>query len=173
MHLRFFTSALCFASAIASPAATVPAFNPQTATTPAASGSPAFNFSNFHLETALPWTSAGNGLTNDHWASNEFILGSYTLPYVSQRWVFTAGGEVQGTPTVEGNSVYVADKSGMVSQLDAATGKPTWQASLPTISGDPMAYSRNSPAIGANNVIVGDQDSATLYALSKTTGALV
>ncbi len=172
MHLRFFAPALCLLSAIPALAAAAPAVNPQASAAPAAAGSPALSLSNFHFETALPWMSAGNGLTNDHWASNEFILGSYTLPYVSQRWVFTANDEVQGTPTVEGNNVYVADKTGIVFQLDATTGKPTWQASLTAISGDPMAYSRNSPAIGTNNVIVGDQDSATLYALSKTDGSL-
>ena len=142
---------------------------PALAATPAF---PQFDFSSIHFETALPWLSAGNGLTNDHWASNEFLLSPYTLPYVHPRWVFTANNEVQGTPTVENNKVYVADMSGAVFQLDAATGKPLWQASLTAISGDPMAYSRNSPAIGVNNIIVGDQDSATLYALSKTDGTL-
>ncbi len=142
------------------------------AVTPLAAAHAQIDLSNFHFENAVPWTSAGNGTTNDHWASSEFILGPYTLPYVSQRWVFTAKDEVQGTPTVENGKVYVADMSGTVSQLDAATGKPIWQADLTAISGDPMAYSRNSPAIGTNNVIVGDQDSATLYGLSKADGSL-
>ncbi len=127
---------------------------------------------NFHFENAVPWTSAGNGISNDRWASGEFILGPYTLPYLGQRWVFEAKGEVQNTPTVEGTNVYIADKSGIVSQLDATTGKPVWQADLTAISGDPMAYSRNSPAIGTDNVIVGDQNSATLYGLSKKNGTL-
>ncbi len=125
------------------------------------------------FEPANPWVSAGNGTSNDHWAQGEFILNPYTLPYAAERWVFTANGEVQGTPTVENGRVYVADAGGTVSQLDATTGQAIWQAILPIISGDPLAYSRNSPAIAPNTVIVGDQDSATVYALSKTDGSLV
>ncbi len=117
--------------------------------------------------------SAGNGMTNAHFASNEFILGKYTLPFISERWVFTAEGEVQSTPTVEGDYAYVADTSGSVWQLNAATGQPVWQTKLPAITGITGSYSRNSPALGANIVIIGDQASATLIALSKTDGSLV
>ena len=170
MHLRFVVPTLCLASALPSLAAANP--TPPSSPAPASASNPLLNFSNFHFENAVPWLSAGNGMSNNRWASNEFILGRYTLPFLTPRWVFSANDEVQGTPTVEGDTVYVADISGAVWQLNAATGKPTWQASLPTISGHPMANSRNSPAIGAHNVFVGDQDSATLYALSKTDGTL-
>lgn len=121
----------------------------------------------------MPWLSAGNDYTDNHFASSEFILGPYTLPYVTERWVFAANGEVQGTPTVEGNNVYVADQGGLVYQFDAKTGKPTWTTNLPAISGNSMSYSRNSPAIGTSTVIVGDQAAGILYALSKTDGKLV
>ena len=77
-------------------------------------------------------------MTNDHWAQDEFILGPYTLPFLTERWVFTANDTVEGSPTVEGTNVYVADKSGAVFQLDARTGSLIWIASLPAISGDPI-----------------------------------
>ncbi len=158
--------ALCVATAL-------PCFAAPGTAPASAAGAPSFDFSSLQLEPNVPWLSAGNGMTDDHWSPSEFILGRYTLPYLSARWVFTANGEVQSTPTVEGNTVYIADNGGTVWQLDAKTGKANWQASLPTISGDSMAYSRNSPAIGASAVFVGDQDSATLYALSKTDGHLL
>jgi len=172
MHFRFIVSALSLASALPSFALANPAPNPQSSTPSASASNTPFDFSSFHFENAVPWLSAGNGTSNDRWASNEFILSSYTLPFVYPRWIFSANDEVQSTPTIEGNSVYVADMSGTVWQLDITTGKPTWQASLPTISGDSKSYSRNSPAIGTRNVIVGDQDTSTLYALSKTDGTL-
>lgn len=62
MRIRLFSSAVCLAFAIPSFAA-VPAA-PQTG---AVAASPALDFSNFHFEQAIPWTSAGNGMTNDHW----------------------------------------------------------------------------------------------------------
>ncbi len=122
---------------------------------------------------AVAWTRAGNDISDNHFASNEFLLSPYTLPFVTERWEFAANGEVQRTPTVDGSNVYVADEGGTVSQLNAATGTPNWQTSLPSISGNSMSYSRNSPAIGTSAVIVGDQSSSNLYALSKTNGSLV
>ena len=132
---------------------------------------PAFSLG--QLAPDLSWTSAGNGLTNDHDASAEFILGRATLPYLSLRWAFTASGEVQSTPTVEKDAVYVSDSGGSVWRLDAVTGQPVWQARLPSLTGNPASYSRVSPAITPDAVIVGDQASGTVFALSKSDGALL
>lgn len=173
MKLLALAPALYLASALPALAAVTP---PSSKNTAPITDSPQVAFTNsfnFQLENAVPWISAGNGMTNAHFAANEFILGKYTLPFISERWVFTAGGEVQSTPTVEGDYVYVADNSGTVSQLNAVTGRPVWQTKLPAITGIAGSYSRNSPALGANIVIVGDQASATLIALSKTDGSLV
>ncbi len=172
MRLRFLIPALCFAPALPSLAAAGPVSISQSSAVPTLASDPLFDFGGFHFEQAVPWLSAGNGATNDHWASDEFLLGRYTLPFISARWVFTANNEVQGTPTVENGKVYVADMSGVVWQLDATTGKPIWQADLTKITGNSMAYSRNSPAIGTNNVFVGDQDSSNLYAFAKADGSL-
>ncbi len=167
MHRFFAVPLVCFVVPAACLAAGAPAVDPLATpftTLPGAAG--------FQFEPATPWLSAGNGTTDNHWAQGEFILNPYTLPYLTERWVFSANGEVQGVPTVENGRVYVADNGGTVSQLDATTGQAIWQASLPALSGDPLANSRNSPAIAPNTVIVGDQDSATVYALSKTDGSL-
>ncbi len=40
-------------------------------------------FSAIQLEAAVPWTNAGNDITDNHFAANEFILNPYTLPLVS------------------------------------------------------------------------------------------
>lgn len=119
------------------------------------------------------WSSAGNGLTNDHDAQSEFILGKATLPYLSLRWIFTARGEVQSTPTVENDAVYVSDAGGSVWRVDAVTGRAVWEVKLPSLTGNPASYSRVSPAITANAVVVGDQESGAVFALSKSTGALL
>ncbi len=172
MRTRLFVSTLSLASALPCLAAANPSSAPKP--TPAiTSAGPAISFPGIHLETATPWTSAGNDISDNHFAANEFLLSPYTLPLVTERWEFTANGEVQGTPTVDGTNVYVADAGGTVSQLDAATGIPVWQTSLPSISGNSASYSRNSPAIGTAAVILGDQASSNLYALSKTNGSLV
>ena len=119
------------------------------------------------------WSSAGNGITNDHFSPDENILSPLTVQGLAPRWVYTANGEVQGTPTVEGGSVYASDAGGVVQRVDANSGKVIWQTKLPNITGNSASYSRVSPALGEGIVVVGDQASATLIALSKTTGALV
>ncbi len=162
MHSRSATFPLLLASAL-----------PLLATGNPAAAQTAFDLSNFQFEESIPWTSAGSGATDNHFAPDEIILGKYTLPFIFERWVFAAGGEVQDTPTVQGNDVYIADASGIVWKLDGRTGTPVWQANLSTLTGDPKSYSRNSPAIGTDVVIVGDQDSGSVYALSKQSGALV
>lgn len=129
----------------------------------------------FHLSRSpnpLAWTSAGNGASDNHDAPFEFILGPTTAASLSTRWVFTANGEVQGTPTVEGNAVYASDTGGSVWRIDAHSGKAVWEVKMPTLSGNSASYSRVSPAVGQDTIIVGDQASATLYALSKRTGEL-
>ena len=125
------------------------------------------------IEQAFAWSSAGNGLTDAHYAPYEFILGRDTLPLLKTRWTFTADGEVQGTPTVLGNDIYFSDAGGSVWHLNALTGAVIWKASLPHITGNSMSYSRVSPAIAPGVVIVGDQASGTVFALSTSTGALV
>ena len=119
------------------------------------------------------WTSAGNGPADTHDAPGERLLSPYTIGAISQRWNFTARGNVSSTPTVEGDALFFSDSGGSVWRLDARSGTSVWEAKLGSFSGYATSSSRNSPAIGPNSVIVGDQASATVYALSKTDGRLL
>ena len=125
------------------------------------------------LEAATSWTSAGNGASNNHQAPFELFLNRHTVPYLNTRWVFTADGEVWGTPTVQGDAVYASDTGGSVWRIDALTGQAVWKTKLPLYTGNPGSFSRVSPAIGNDAIIIGDQATATIFALSKTTGALI
>ncbi len=137
----------------------------------AASPDPTDWFDKFVIATA--WSSAGNGDADHHDAPYEFLINPLTVPYLQTRWVFTAKGEVWGTPTVEGDAVYASDTGGSVWRIDARTGKPVWETGLASVSGIAGSFSRVSPAIGPDTIIIGDQASATVFAISKGTGALV
>ncbi len=126
-----------------------------------------------HAAAATSWSSAGNGAADHHDAPYELLINRFTVPYLRTRWVFTANGEVWGTPTVEGNAVYASDTGGSVWRIDARTGKKVWEIKLPAYTGNPKSFSRVSPAIGGDTIIIGDQASATIFAISKATGALV
>ena len=48
------------------------------------------------LEASLPWSSAGNGVTDNHYDVVERNLGTATVPLLVPRWVFAArrGGAI-------------------------------------------------------------------------------
>ncbi len=119
------------------------------------------------------WTSAGNGAYDRHDAPYERQLGPRTISWLQTRWTLAAYGEVWGTPTVGGNAVHASDTGGSVWRIDARTGKADWEVKLPAYTGLAASFSRVSPAIGRDTIVVGDQAPATLFALSKQTGALV
>ena len=121
----------------------------------------------------LDWLTAGNGIGDDHLAPLEFLLGPRTVPFLKLRGTLFADGDVEGTPTVQGRTLYFTDNAGSVWHVDSVTGRVLWKASLPAITGVAGSYSRNSPAIGDGVVIVSDDTSGVVAALSQATGALV
>ncbi len=118
------------------------------------------------------WSSAGNGALDHHDAPYERLLSPSTVPHLQVRWAFPANGEVWGTPTVEQNAVYASDTGGSVWRIDARTGKAVWEIKLSDYTGNAASFSRVSPAIGQDTIVVADQASATVFAISKASGAL-
>jgi len=112
------------------------------------------------------WSSAGNGASDHHNAPFELLINPFTVPKLRN-------GEVWGTPTVEGDAVYASDTGGSVWRIDARSGRPVWEIKLSAYTGIATSFSRVSPAIGKDTIIIGDQASATIFAISKETGALV
>ena len=94
----------------------------------------------------LDWPTAGNGPGDDHLAPLEFLLGHRTVPSLKLRGTLIADGDVEGTPTVQGGTLYFTDNAGSVWHVDSVTGRVLWKASLPAITGVAGSYSRNSPA---------------------------
>ncbi len=121
----------------------------------------------------IDWPTAGNGTNDDHLAPFEFALQPSTVPFLKLHETLIADGDVEGTPTVQGKTLYFTDNAGSVWHVDAITGGVLWKASLPAITGVQGSYSRNSPAIGDGVVIVSDDTSGVVAALSQATGAVV
>lgn len=86
------------------------------------------------------------------------------------------GDGPRGTPTVDGDRLYVEGGHGDVSCLEAATGKTVWHVNLRTSFGGGLpgwGYSE-SPLIAGDLVIVTPGGAkGTLVALNKLTGELV
>ena len=119
------------------------------------------------------WRSAGNGADDDHAAPDEHSLARDNVASLHQLWATTTKGDVPNIPTVEGDAVYSTDNGGSVWRLDRATGKPVWQVDIPTLTGSSADFSRSSPAVAADVVIVGDQMYGTVFALAKSDGHVV
>ncbi|MCA9170991.1 MAG: PQQ-binding-like beta-propeller repeat protein, partial [Planctomycetales bacterium] len=81
-----------------------------------------------------------------------------------------------GTPTVDGNRLYVIGMSGRIACLDAENGKILWKKSLKDDFGGtaPMWNFRESPLVDGDKVICtpGASD-AMLVALNKTNGEVI
>lgn len=82
------------------------------------------------------------------------------------RWQYPADGKAQAnfgaTPTLDGAALYLADDTGQVIRLDAATGKAVWVSKL-------EGAIRSSPAVSGGVVYLGSGGNHC-YALSADTG---
>ncbi len=121
--------------------------------------------------SSMQWPVWGGGPLNKGFAPNETVLSPTTVGNLKQKWVFTTGGAVASTPTVDGNYLYAGDYKGNVYKIDRTAGTQVWATNLSTIRGlKSSSYTRNSPAITDTTVIVGDQSTGNVIALDKTTG---
>lgn len=119
------------------------------------------------------WRSWGGDLSNTHSSSNETVINAANASKLHTKWVFTTLGDVTATPTLVGNALYVTDWGGGVYRLKATTGQPVWSRTMASYTGDPQSFSRNSPAIARDRIIIGDQHSGTILAISQLNGDLL
>jgi polyvinyl alcohol dehydrogenase (cytochrome) len=130
------------------------------------------------LEDAIPvpansWRFAGHNLHNTRSAPTEHILGPGNVASLVPRWVFTTHGAVSATPSVQDGALYVPDWGGYLFRINAQTGQQVWAHQISEYDGIPGAFSRTTPAIAGQKLIIGDQTGANVIALDKDTGALL
>jgi len=116
------------------------------------------------------WLMAGQNLSNTRNQAAEAAIGPANVGQLASKWVFTTGGDISATPTVDADSVYVPDWGGNLFRIDAATGAKVWSHQIAEYNGIAGSFSRTSPAIYRNTLIVGDQNGAHLIAVDKASG---
>ncbi len=119
------------------------------------------------------WKSWGGNLHNTRSSLTEHKITPENAGSLKTKWVFTTKGDVSATPTVEGNAVYAVDWGGGVFRINAETGKAVWSKTMPGYTGNSASFSRTSPAIDGDKLIIGDQASGTIFAISKKNGDLI
>ena len=130
------------------------------------------------------WPSAGQNLGNTRHQNQSGGISAQTVGKLTQKWVFTTGGDVSATPAVDEQRVYFPDWAGNLYAVDRKTGKQIWKVSIAAASGVPGDKARATPVITGDKIIVGTQGNVfapppyggpggKLLAFNKNTGALV
>jgi polyvinyl alcohol dehydrogenase (cytochrome) len=127
--------------------------------------------------TAADWTSAGQNIANTRNQSAESRISPKTAPRLTVKWEANLAGDVSATPTVDTDSVYVADMSGKIYRIDRTSGATIWSNPVSLYTGVYGDTARVSPVVAGKYLILGTQGGqrlvktgARIIALDKATG---
>ena len=132
-----------------------------------------------HAQAINPWLFAGGDIANSRARvspAGAQQLNTVTAPQLTVKWTFNPVGSIGATPTVEQGGLYVTDWAGMLYKIDPDTGALIWSNPVSFYTGSTPGGTgfRSSPAIGSQGeIVVGETASATVFAVNRTTGALI
>jgi polyvinyl alcohol dehydrogenase (cytochrome) len=125
------------------------------------------------------WRIAGQNLSNTRSQPEEHSISPANVNRLNQKWIFTTGGDVSATPTVDGDAVYFPDGGGNLFAVEKDSGKLIWSHKISDYDGVTGAISRVSPAVEGNQVIIGDilnprkvHNGANVISVDRETGTL-
>src|SRR6266436_1547564 len=125
------------------------------------------------------WRIAGQNLSNTWSQPAEHSISPANVKELKPKWVFTTGGDVSATPTVDGDAVYFPDWAGNLFAVKKDSGQLIWSHKISEYDGVEGAISRVSPAVDGNQVIIGDilnskqvHKGANIISVDRQTGAI-
>jgi polyvinyl alcohol dehydrogenase (cytochrome) len=125
------------------------------------------------------WRIAGQNLSNTRSQPTERSISPANVKNLAPKWVFTTGGDVSATPTVDGDAVYFPDWGGNLFAVEKDSGRLIWSHKISDYDGVDGAISRVSPAVHGKQVILGDilnskqvHNGANVIAVDRETGIL-
>jgi polyvinyl alcohol dehydrogenase (cytochrome) len=125
------------------------------------------------------WRIAGQNLNNTWSQPAEHSISPTNVQGLKPKWVFTTGGDVSATPTVDGDAVYFPDWGGNLFAVEKDSGRLIWSRKISDYDGVDGAISRVSPAVDAEQLIVGDilnskqvHNGANVISVDRATGML-
>src|SRR5437870_11597144 len=125
------------------------------------------------------WRIAGQNLNNTWSQPAEHSISPANVKGLKPKWVFTTGGDVSATPTVDGDAVYFPDWGGNLFAVEKNSGSLIWSHKISEYDGVDGAISRVSPALVGYQVIIGDilssnqvNNGANVMAVDRRTGML-
>src|SRR5882762_6615140 len=131
------------------------------------------------LSRSGQWRIAGQNLNNTWSQPAEHSISPANVKELKPKWVFTTGGDVSATPTVDGDAVYFPDWAGNLFAVKKDSGRLIWSHKISEYDGVDGAISRVSPAVDGNQVIIGDilsgnkvHNGANVMAVDRESGTL-
>src|ERR1700720_3394959 len=125
------------------------------------------------------WRIAGQNLNNTWSQPAEHSITPANVKGLTPKWVFTTGGDVSATPTVDGDAVYFPDWAGNLFAVEKDSGRLIWSHKISDYDGVDGAFSRVSPAVDGNQVIIGDtpnskkvHNGANVISVDRESGTL-
>jgi len=125
------------------------------------------------------WPIAGQNLSNTWSQPTEHAISPSNVKGLKPKWVFTTGGDVSATPTVDGDAVYFPDWGGNLFAVKKDSGQLIWSHKISDYDGVTGAISRVSPAVDHDQLIIGDilssnqvHNGANVISVDRKTGAL-
>jgi polyvinyl alcohol dehydrogenase (cytochrome) len=129
---------------------------------------------------ARAWPSAGQNVENTRSAPDERSINAGNVARLTTRWSFTAAGVVSATPTAAGGTAYFPDFGGRLWAVDSRTGAVRWSRLVSDLTGTAGDVSRTSPAVVGDEIVLGDNNSASpspngasVFAVDRRTGRLL
>ena len=130
-------------------------------------------------DSSATWPSAGRDLSNSRNQPAENRINPGNVSSLSTKWVFRTGGDVSATPTIGADAVFVPDWAGNLYAIRKDNGQAIWMTKISQYTGAAAAYSRVSPALHGDDLIVGDiassgtlHDGARIIAINRQNGNL-
>src|SRR5258708_32415272 len=131
------------------------------------------------LTRSAQWRTAGQNLDNTWSQPAEHSISPTNVQNLKTKWVFTTGGDVSATPTVDGDAVYFPDWAGNLFAVEKNSGSLIWSHKISEYDGVDGAVSRVSPAVVGDQVIIGDilssnqvHNGANAMAMNSRTGSV-
>src|SRR6266567_2305498 len=125
------------------------------------------------------WRIAGQNLNNTWSQPAEHSIRPANVKELKPKWVFTTGGDVSATPTVDGDAVYFPDWAGNLFAVKKNSGHLIWSHKISDYDGVAGAISRVSPAVDHDQLIIGDilsskkvHNGANVMSVDRESGTL-
>lgn len=113
---------------------------------------------------AAQWSHFGQDRTNARHQKSEDILNAANVNQLVEKWSTSLADEIGAdsddvwtTPAVDESAVYFPDSAGYLWALDRETGAVLWRRTIAEYTGKFADFSRTTPAIAGNKLIIGNQ----------------